>query len=525
MTKISRREVLLCSAGLACAAVYRVRSMHALSHIALPASSQGVELATKLAADPRRPQYHLMPKANWMNDPNGPTYWKGKYHMFFQYNPHGAYWGDMHWGHAVSPDMIHWRHLPVALAPTPGGPDAAGCFSGTSVIDGERVAMLYTGVVVAPEAEATLRDGVHSFRESQCLAWAEGADLSHWTKDPQSVISAPPPRLDVSGFRDPQPWRQGDAWYMAVGSGFRGKGGAVLLYRSKDLRKWEYLHLLATGTGNGKTAINPVEAGDMWECPDFFPLRDKYVLIYSSEGRSHWQSGILDKRSMIFHAEHDGVLDYGSFYAAKTQKDAAGNRILWGWIPETRPEKEYRAAGWAGMISLPRLLTLDRNGDLRIEVAPPVESIRGPRHTVQMTASDADLQKRIAKMRLHAACGEIASVFAAGSEPFTLSLLSDLNSGSQLLSCKYDPSRAGYITIDGKTVPICVSGGRIQVRFFVDGSVIESFINGQSSYTKRFYYPGPAAPNLDLQLTCSSKVLLSLSTSQISPISRNRLTT
>src|SRR6185437_1792808 len=125
----------------------------------------------------------------------------------------------------------------------------------------------------------------------------------------------------------------------------------------------------------------------------------------------------------------------------------------------------------------------------------------------------------------HAACGEIACVFAAGPEPFTLSLLSDLNSGTQLLSCKYDPSRADHITIDGKTVPIRVSGGRIQFRFFVDGSVIESFINGQSAYTKRFYYPGPAAPNLDLQLTCSSKVLLSLSTSQISPVSWNILTT
>ena len=124
-----------------------------------------------LAADPRRPQFHLLPAANWMNDPNGPIYWKGNYHMFYQYNPHGAYWGDMHWGHAVSPDMVHWRHLPVALAPTPGGPDAAGCFSGTSVIDGDRVAVVYTGIVSAPEREATIRDGVNSFKESQCLAF------------------------------------------------------------------------------------------------------------------------------------------------------------------------------------------------------------------------------------------------------------------------------------------------------------------------------------------------------------------
>lgn len=524
MTKISRREALLSSAGLVCAAVCGNRKARALSHIALLQSSQETKLAAKLAADPRRPQYHLLPKANWMNDPNGPIYWKGNYHMFFQYNPNGAYWGDMHWGHAVSPDMVHWRHLPVALAPTPGSPDAAGCFSGTSVIDGERVAVLYTGVVAVPEAEATLRDGAHNFRESQCLAWGEGANLTRWTKAPQPVIAAPPPGMDVSGFRDPQPWRQGDVWYMAVGSGFKGKGGAVLLYRSKDLQKWEYLHVLAAGAGNGKTAVNPVETGDMWECPDFFPLGDKYVLIFSSEGKSRWQSGSLDKRSMIFHAEHSGVLDYGSLYAAKTQRDASGNRILWGWIPEKRSEGEYRAAGWAGMMSLPRLLTLGRDGELRIEVAPAVESIREPEHTLEMAANNADLEKKVAGMRLYAACGEIACAFAAGSEPFRLSLLPHLNSGTHLLSCDYDPSRPDHITMDGIAVPIRASGGRIQLRFFVDGSVIESFVNGQSAYTKRFYYPGPKAPDVNLQLTCSSKVLLSLSTRPISPISPNRLT-
>ena len=88
----------------------------------------------RLAAIRCGPQFHLLPHANWMNDPNGPIYWNGQYHMFYQYNPDGAYWGNMHWGHAVSPDMVHWRHLPVALAPTPGSPDADGCFTGTAVI-------------------------------------------------------------------------------------------------------------------------------------------------------------------------------------------------------------------------------------------------------------------------------------------------------------------------------------------------------------------------------------------------------
>ena len=104
------------------------------------------DLQTKLAADPLRPQFHLLPPKNWMNDPNGPIYWKGAYHMFYQYNPNAAVWGDMHWAHAISEDMIHWRHLPIALAPTPGWDDADGCFTGSAVDDHGTATILYTGV-------------------------------------------------------------------------------------------------------------------------------------------------------------------------------------------------------------------------------------------------------------------------------------------------------------------------------------------------------------------------------------------
>src|SRR5262250_2052593 len=99
------------------------------------------ELCHKLANDPLRPQYHLLPSHNWMNDPNGPVYLAGRYHMFHQYNPRGATWGNMHWAHATSPDMIHWQHEPIALAPTPGSPDSDGVFSGSAVVDQGKVAV------------------------------------------------------------------------------------------------------------------------------------------------------------------------------------------------------------------------------------------------------------------------------------------------------------------------------------------------------------------------------------------------
>src|SRR5215472_7642889 len=140
-------------------------------------------LREKLATDPQRPRYHFMPAANWMNDPNGPLQWKGEYHLFYQYNPNGAFWGTMHWGHARSKDLVHWEHLPIALAPTPGGPDKGGVFSGSAFVNQGVPTLVYTGV--DPEV--------------QCLATS--ADIIHWTKfNANPVIAGPPPEHKVTGF-------------------------------------------------------------------------------------------------------------------------------------------------------------------------------------------------------------------------------------------------------------------------------------------------------------------------------------
>src|SRR5580704_5860105 len=188
---LNRRDFLIKLIG---ATSVTVLSQCTLLHPLLASVAPG-----NLAVDPRRPQFHLLPAANWMNDPNGPIFWNGSYHMFYQYNPNGAFWGDMHWGHAISPDMIHWRHLPVALAPTPGGPDADGVFSGTAAIRDGVVCMLYTGVVSAPQSEATIRDGAQSLRESQCFATSNDSELRTFTKQQVPVIAAPPTGMKVSG--------------------------------------------------------------------------------------------------------------------------------------------------------------------------------------------------------------------------------------------------------------------------------------------------------------------------------------
>lgn len=483
------------------------------------------KLEARLARDPRRPQFHLLPKRNWMNDPNGPIYWDEKYHMFFQYNPEAAVWGDMHWGHAMSLDMVHWQHMPIALSPTPGGPDAAGCFSGSAVIDGGVVTVMYTGVVKAPLAEATIRNGAHSLRESQCLATSIDAHLSTWKKLPQPVIPAPPEGMKVAGFRDPAPWKSGEWWYVAIGSGVLGEGGDVLLYRSKDLRHWDYLHHVASGRGTGKKTGNPVGDGDMWECPDLFPLDGKHVLIYSSMGKTHWQTGVLDEAAMRFHPEKTGILDYGAYYAAKTQRDKHGRRIVWGWIPERRPMAEYRAAGWACMMSLPRVLRVRPDGELGIEVDAVLHKLRLQELRLD-PGKDVDMQLK--KLHISRATGELRARLARGDRAFAFSLTGRLPHGDirePLLKMEYDPARPGQVMADGKAIPVAGAHDQpLAVHIYVDGSVAEVVLQGAAAYTKRFYYAGAAAPDVRLKVDGPEGTLQSLSVWQIEPISPDRLT-
>ncbi len=439
-----------------------------------------------IARDPMRPAYHLLPARDWMNDPCGPMYWQGKYHMFYQYSPHSAVSGIKTWAHAVSPDMVHWQRLPVALAPTPGGPDADGCWTGTAIVADGRPTFLYTGVVTSSEDQATLRDGDTYLRESVCMAIAEDDALLHWRKLPQPVVAAPPAGMHVAGFRDPSPWRDGDHWYLIVASGRRGVGGEVLLYRSTDLRHWEYLHPLAQGNATGKSDSNPVGSGEMWECPDFFPLDGKHVLIHSTAGQTLWQIGTLDHTAMLFHAESEGLLDHGSYYAPKSQLDAHGNHILWGWITDTRPDAELKRAGWSGMMSLPRRLSI-ADSQLVMEPAAGITSLRTAPRTSTVVR------------RLPSAAQELRLIFQPASTPSTFEQSFVDNQGAVLL-LRTDPQQAaGTVRVGDKEIT-GIGSGPLDLHIFFDHSVAEIFFNHRQAITQRYYARTPMEPAVAITL-------------------------
>jgi len=515
---LSRRTFLQMSGTAMLASTLRRRAW---------ADERSAELCRKLASDPLRPQYHLLPAHNWMNDPNGPIFFRGHYHMFHQYNPQGAVWGNMNWAHATSPDMIHWHHEPIALSPTPNGPDRDGVFSGSAVLDHGKPTVIYTAVAPpAPDAEATLRDGVHTWRETQCLAVAQDDDLRTWKKLPQPVIAAPP-GLEVTGFRDPCLWREGDKWMLILGSGIKGKGGAILLYSSPDLRSWTYLHPLVEGSYSGKTTSNPVDTGDMWECPDFFPLGKKHVLLISTMGKVRWKVGTY--KNQRFTREKEGVVDWGSYYAAKTMLEAHGNRILWGWIPEARPDADLIAAGWGGAMSLPRVMSLSEQNELQIYVAPAVSVLRKDSQRASMgihergpePAEERTRRREIFDgFRIHDLAGEVDLVIHTKGDEFTLRLQSENGTDFAAISCNVK-SGSRQIHVNNITAPLGQEGHTVYLHLFLDGSILEVFANRLTAITARIYQV-PSGP-LRLKLENDAEII-AISTCAMTPISKDRLT-
>jgi len=455
-----------------------------------------------------------------MNDPNGPIFFHDRYHMFHQYNPQAAVWGNMNWAHATSNDMIHWQHEPIAISPTPNGPDRDGVFSGSAVLDNGKPTVIYTAVAPpANDAEATLRDGVHTWRETQCLAVAQDDDLHTWKKLPEPVIAAPPAGLAVTGFRDPCVWREGDNWMLTLGSGLLGKGGMILLYTSPDLRHWTYLHPLLEGAASNTKTVNPVDTGDMWECPDFFPLGDKHVLLISTMGKVHWKVGTYAKQR--FTSEEEGVVDWGSYYAAKTMLDANGHRILWGWIPETRPDAALIAAGWAGAMSLPRKLSLTRHNALETAVDDAVDKLRGKHTGISTQQTPGARQKTLDTLRIHDLAAELSLEVHPKADDFNLRLQSEDGADFATIACS-NQSGTRQLRVNTVVAPLPgTTGSPVNLHMFVDGSVLEIFANGTTALTARIYQ----IPNGPLRLKLEGTAeLTNFDAWQMTPISKDRLT-
>ncbi len=431
-----------------------------------------------------RPVFHLTPLTGWMNDPNGFSFYKGQYHLFYQYYPFNTFWGTMHWGHAVSEDLLHWTYLPAALAPDHNY-DAHGCFSGTAIAYDDKHLLMYTGVS---------KSHTHSDKEvqMQCIAIGDGVNYTKHSENPVLDTSSLPPGMSPYDFRDPKIWRSKEGDYFCVVSAKNEHQlGSLLLYRSPDCYTWRYEGILAENDGS---------LGMMWECPDLFELDGKSILLlspmemmpdgseYGNGGGTVACIGRIDKDAVRFVREHVHTIDYGlDFYAPQTVLASDGRRIMVAWMQnwETYKAVYPKKNKWLGQMTLPRELTL-KNGRLYQQPIRELARYRsekvdyknvrlsGMQQLEGISGRSAELHVRlrtIPEKWLH--CFRIC--FAAGGKNF-----SSLTFRPQESLLTLDRSRSGIraASMHQKDLKIDSWNGVLDLQIILDHYSAEIFVNG-----------------------------------------------
>lgn len=280
-------------------------------------------------------EHHFEPQKGWMNDPNGLIFFRNQYHVFFQHNPYAPWWGQMHWGHAASDDLLHWKELPIALYPDKAYENTGGCFSGSAIEKDGRLYLFYTSVS-------------NKLGQTQSMAYSD--DGIHFTKYERNPIISKNP-LGSGDFRDPKVTLIDGAYYMVVGTGDR-KSGKVLLFTSENLIDWNYLGILFEGA----------DYAHCIECPDFFKFGSKYVLMFSkineTERSTHFVVGDFENGKLVNYTVSRP--EWGvDFYAPQTFSDGE-RRIMIGWMYHWG-KRAPLGCKFAGALSVPREISLAGN--------------------------------------------------------------------------------------------------------------------------------------------------------------------
>ena len=429
----------------------------------------------------KEPAFHITGERGWINDPNGLIFYKDRYHAFFQYHPYDTKWGPMHWGHVVSEDLTNWKYLPNAL--TPGGDgDKNGCFSGSAIVYDGRLWLLYTGF--------TENQGGDSIRQLQCLA--ESSDGITFKKH-GIVIGEDdlPEGYSPSDFRDPKVWRHGGLFWCIVAARKLDGRGRILLFKSADLFKWEFV-----GDLFGKDS-----AGIMIECPDYSE-EDGYLLfceqfqpsengLHLNVHTSRFAIGKIDYSRGIFKEESRGIVDYGfDVYAPQT---FAGKPVMMGWLnmwDRNIPSEKY---GFAGMLTVPRAVSV-RDGRLYQE--PIVNSTEVYKTEVSERLED---KVKIGVITVEATSLEALTLkLRSGGDSFTSLTLSGnewvldrSKSGEAIVGVEKDEDSLKGIRrmpFSGKSaVTLTVVMDEFSVEIFEDGNSLTSTI-----------YPPEGADSLEL---------------------------
>jgi beta-fructofuranosidase len=444
----------------------RVPAQDERADLLAKAEASTSQAAEKVKDDPSRPTFHILPPANWMNDPNGLLYHNGVYHLFYQYNPYGDEWGNMHWGHVRGSDLARWQRQPIALWPSKSlGEDHV--FSGSAVIRKDGTPMLFY-------------TSIGNRNPEQWAAIPEDDQLILWKKHPSNPILTESLHGDtkIHEWRDPYLFEVNGQTHMVCGGNLnasKGGQGIVAIYRAEndDLTKWTYLGILFQ---------HPDAAVKNIECPIFFPLQGKWVLIVSQGQPVDWFVGTLDEQAMRFTPETRGKLDYGQVYAPNVLQGAPDKKpVLWGWINGVPPGK-----GWRHCQTIPRALTLD---DLNRLLQTPHAAITRARPSVTNKTIDLildDNKPKVAPDPVSGAALEIDAKFVLGQARVVgLDVLRSPD-GKRSVPIRYDAA-AKTLSLAGTSAPLDLSPAAnvLSLRVFVDHSIIELYAqDGQVCITR-----------------------------------------
>ncbi|SDH99017.1 glycoside hydrolase family 32 protein [Alteribacillus bidgolensis] len=442
--------------------------MQKISDYTVQAANQYIqEHALSSSELPYHPSFHITAPVGWINDPNGLVYFRGEYHAFFQFYPYESEWGPMHWGHVKSKDLVHWEHLPTALAPEYEY-EKGGCFSGSAVVQDDKLYLIYTG-----------HNAERSPKEVQCVAVSEdGVTFEKLASNP--VVVAPPAK-GSEDFRDPKVTLIDGTWHMIVGTCKDGIGKAVY-YTSDNLEDWTYGGVLLESNGS---------QGTMWECPDFFSLDGYDILIYSpmelENSKTRYILGQWDKENNRFETIHEDEIDVGpDFYAPQTFEDGQGRRLLIGWMNMWEKAFIEKEEGWAGALTMPREL---RIVDEKLHMQVPKEWKNLQKKEI------FQFEKKTLKEETEVSFDFTTIVLETTLDRETAFQLDISSSPEDTLSLAYQDGeltvdRSGMKKGDKDVTRLAVPDSEtVQIDAYIDHSSLELFINGgEKAATFRVYF-------------------------------------
>jgi sucrose-6-phosphate hydrolase SacC (GH32 family) len=451
--------------------------------------------------DRYRPQFHAMPDSGWMNEPHAPLYYKGQYHLFFQKNPFGPFWHQIHWGHWTSPDMVHWRELPVALAPEDDSLAPDGIWSGSAAYREDGTPVLFF----------TAGNDAQPVRERTGLAFPQDVtdpELKAWTKHPVPVTQQQQGPGYTGDFRDPFVFRDaaGKRWFQLVGSRVPGGSGMAMVHESKDLINWTYRGPLFTIDAGKYPGFDKT-----FELPVLLPLgkgkdgRERHVFLNDIGAQCYYWTGVFDPDSARFTPDSEAprVFDLGQGHFSGPSgfvDPRTGRTIVMSIAQGERTAQIDWDAGWAHNAGLPVEMWLGADGDLRLRPIEELQRLRRPAVLALRDVSPAAASSALAGVGGDVLEVELELAPAPGVAGKRGLVLRKAPDGSEQTAV-YADTTSGRFEIDRSRTtldpdmrsfgvqggPFDLQGEHLRLRVYLDRSMVEAYVNDRKSLTSRVF--------------------------------------